>query len=164
MEVLALSRPAHGTVHSTGLSPEDGILAECYPTTAMNPIPDQLVEGLSHTDTDAARRWWSLLAEGERADLSDLYDSRRDSCRVVSKRITILVDSGLICDHEVETDDLADYFDYVLGHPEDYPPFDPFFRTFHICLDPRHAALRSVEAASATVVCPFNSPVCPFRR
>ena|SRR5271165_3695918 len=134
----------------------------------MKPAPTQLVEGLSDTDADGANRWWCLLAEGEQAELSTLYDSRQDSCGVISKRITILVASELLVDDdddEAEMDDWADYFEYMLDHPEVFPPFEPFSRTFHIgCLNSKHTGHWVVDVASADFACPFNSPVCPFRR
>jgi hypothetical protein len=136
------------------------------PTIAMKPVPDQLVEGLSDTDADAANGWWCLLAEGEQVELSNLFDSRLDSCRVISERITILVDSELLFDDdEADTDDWADFFEYMLSHPEIFPPFEPFFRTFYIgCLHSSHTGHRIFEAASANFACPFKSPICPFRR
>lgn len=131
----------------------------------MNPLPSQLVEGLSETEADEANTWWCLLAEEEQAELSTLYHSRQDSCRVISKRITILVDSDVLFDDDGETDDLADYLEYVLNHPELYPVEEPFFRTFYIgCSNTQHAVHSVVQRASASFACPFSSPVCPFRR
>jgi hypothetical protein len=133
---------------------------------AMSPAPDQLVEGLSDSDADTANRWWSQLGEGEQAELSTLCDPRNDSCKIISKRITILVDSKLLCDDdEADTDYWADFFEYILTPPEIFPPFEPFFRTFYIgCLDPTHAARSILVARSANFACPFDSPVCPYRR
>lgn len=132
----------------------------------MNPVPSQLVEGLSKTEADTANRWWCLLTEEEQAELCTLYDSRQDSCRVISKRITILVDSDVLFDHDdADTDDLADFLEYVLDHPERYPVEEPFFRTFYIgCPNTKHAVHSLIERAWVNFACPFNSPVCPFRR
>ena len=132
----------------------------------MNPVPAQLVEGLSETDAQVAEGWWNLLAEERQAELATLYDSRKDSCGVRSKQITILVDSELLRDDdEADTDDWADFFEYMQDHPEIFPPYVPFDRTFVIgCLYSRHAGHLVVEAASAGFMCPFNSPVCPFQR
>jgi hypothetical protein len=130
---------------------------------AMYPVPDQLVEGLSKTHAHIADKWWHRLAEDERAVLLALYDPRQDSCEVKSRRITILVDSSLLSDDEADTDDWADFYEYMLDHPEVFPPFDPCFRTFLIgCLDSRHGGHPVVTAASSGFVCPFNSPFCPF--
>src|SRR5271157_2764037 len=102
----------------------------------MKPVPPQLVEGLSETDAQVAERWWCLLAADEQSKLSTLYDLRQDSCQVRSKGITILVDSELLCDDdEADQDDWADFYEYMLDHPEVFPPYVPFDRTFAIgCL------------------------------
>ena len=132
----------------------------------MNPVPTQLVEGLSDEDVQIAHEWWNLLAEEQQAVLSTLYDSRKDSCGVRSKQITILVDSELLRDDdEADLDDLADFFEYMMDHPEVFPPYVPFDRTFVIgCLYSRHSVHGLAEASSTGFLCPFNSPVCPFRR
>jgi hypothetical protein len=131
----------------------------------MNPVPTQLVEELSHEDVQIAHEWWNSLAEEQQAKLATLYDSRRDSCRVRSKQITILVDSELLRDDEADTDDWADFYEYMLDHPEVFPPHVPFHRTFVIgCFSSKHGGHLVVEAASSGFLCMFNSPVCPFRR
>ena len=132
----------------------------------MNPVPTQLVEVLTGKDVQTAHEWWHLLAEEQQAELVTLYDSRKDSCGVRSNQITILVDGELLRDDdEADTDDWADFFEYMLDHPEVFPPYVPFDRTFVIgCLYSRHGVHLVVEAASTGFICPFNSPVCPFRR
>jgi hypothetical protein len=131
----------------------------------MKPLPTQLADGISLSDIPIINKWWSLLAEGEQAEVSTLYDPRQDSCKVRAKQITILVDSALLCDDEADMDDWADFFDYMLGHPEIFPHFEVRFRSFHIgCLSSSHAGYRVVENVPAGFLCPFNSPVCPFRR
>ena len=131
----------------------------------MKPLPTQLAEGFSVKDAHIINKWWSLLTEAKQAELSTLYDPRQDSCKVRAKQVTILVDSKLLCDDEADMDDWADFFDYMLGHPEIFPPFEPYIRSFRIgCLSSSHAGHRVVEAVPAAFLCPFNSPVCPFRR
>ena len=132
----------------------------------MTPVLTQLVEGLSDADVQIAHDWWNSLAEEQQAELATLYDPREDSCRVRSKQVTILVDSELLRDDdEDDPDDWADFFEYMLDHPEVFPPYVPFDRTFVIgCLNSRHAGHSVVEAGSTGFLCPFNSPVCPFRR
>ena len=131
----------------------------------MKPVPTALLEGLSTTNAHVVREWWCLLAEDVQGELSTLYDPRQDSCQVTSKQITIIVDSELLCDDEEDTDEWADFYAYMLDHPETFPPFEPFFRTFHIgCLNSRHGVHWGVQAASVGFLCPFNSEFCPFRR
>jgi hypothetical protein len=131
----------------------------------MNPVPTRLVEGLSDEDVQIAHEWWNLLAEQQQAKLATLYDSRGDSCRVRWKQIPILMDSELLRDDEADMDDWADFFEYMLDHPEVFPPYVPFDRTFVIgCLYSKHGGHLVVEADSSGFLCPFNSPVCPFRR
>jgi hypothetical protein len=36
----------------------------------MNPVPTQLVEGLSDEDVQIAHEWWNSLAEEQQAELS----------------------------------------------------------------------------------------------
>jgi hypothetical protein len=132
---------------------------------AMKPLPTQLADGISISDGHIVNKWWSLLAKDDQAEISSLYDPRQDSCKVRAKQITILVDSELLCDDEADMDDWADFFDYMLGHPEIFPLFEARFRSFHIgCLSSSHAGHRVVETVPAGFLCPFNSPVCPFRR
>src|SRR5579864_901913 len=145
---------------------ETASLRSVAPAILMRPVPSQIVEGLSDTEAHIAKKWWCGLAEVEQAELSTLYDPGKDSCRVISKQITIVVDSELLRDDdEADTDDWADFFEYMLGHPEVFPPFVPFIRTFLIgCLYSRNAGHWVNEAAPAGFSCPFNSPVCPLRR
>jgi hypothetical protein len=131
----------------------------------MKLVPSQLVEGLSDRDAQVAETWWCVLTYNDQAELCTLYDPHQDSCRVRSTQITILVNGELLCDDEEDTDDWADFYEYMLDHPEVFPPSVPIDRTFVIgCLNSKHGVHWVVEEASVGFLCPFNSPVCPFRR
>jgi hypothetical protein len=131
----------------------------------MRPAPAQLVEGLSDSDVYVAQKWWCQLTEDVQGDLTILFDPNQDSCRVRSNEITIIVNSELLCDDDENTDDWADFYEYMLDHPEVFPPYVPIDRTFVIgCLHSKNGVHWVVQAASAGFLCPFNSPVCPFRR
>ena len=98
----------------------------------MRPAPAQLVEGLSDSDVYVAQKWWCQLTEDVQGDLTILFDPNQDSCRVRSNEITIIVNSELLCDDDENTDDWADFYEYMLDHPEVFPPYVPIDRTFVI--------------------------------
>lgn len=136
----------------------------------MTHLPSELAEGLDETGLLKAYEWWDGLADGCREEILQLCIPHLDSCQVRSKQLTILVDSELLCDEDDTeyteyTEDWADFFDYMLGHPEIFPPFEPLIRLFHIgCLYSKHGGHLIAEAASPGFSCPFNSPICPLRR
>ena len=132
----------------------------------MNPVPTQLVEGLSDADVQIAHEWWNLLAEEQQAELSTLYDSRQDSCRVKSKQITILVDSELlrVTTRLTRMTWLTSLSTCWITRRSSLPTCHSTALLSSDVSPARHGVHLVVEAASTGFMCPFNSKVCPFRR
>lgn len=134
----------------------------------------RFLDGRSPSETGAIKAWWDSLSAEARAEVSFVCDERQDG----SFFGPIPDDQsgpvpGVVVGWFVPHDDAwgledwgPDFFEYMLGHPEQYPIWEPTSRTFHIGCT-AHPAARACLAAGripADFRCPAGSPGCPIRR
>src|SRR5262245_30381936 len=106
-------------------------------------VPVPLVEGCSPDDRRLTEGWWATLDDAARVDVADLLDPRWESCSFAREQddsghwiwrpLSITVNSEWLVDvEEMDVDWAADYFEYMIVHPEIFPRYEMCIRTFYI--------------------------------
>lgn len=141
----------------------------------MPSIPSQFTEYLTVSDRQSVDRWWSHLDAETQTQINLLWDTRQDFCAYVfesdetgdaSWRRTPVLISGRFYEEDQPTPEEqwnADYFEYLLNHPDVLAVALMKPRTFHICS--AHQKARDVLKAGkipADFTCPYASKTCPL--
>ena len=106
----------------------------------MGEIPRTLLDGVATPVVRTIEEWWAALPDEARAEVVTLCDEGRDGAFFLpipddpSTPIPVVI-GGRFIPH----DDAwgmgewgLDRFEYILDHPEQFPIWEPVFRTFHI--------------------------------
>jgi len=141
-------------------------------------IPADLLAAIPSGSVGLARSWWSSLLEGERAQVADLWDGRREvhffepqadeAGRLDEWERVPRVRGGRFIPHD-DAWGLAEwgpgYFEHLLQHPELVILWEPAARTFHIgCTrHPRARACIESGAVPEDFGCPVGLAGCPSR-
>ncbi|MBI4751866.1 MAG: hypothetical protein HY774_25560 [Acidobacteria bacterium] len=141
----------------------------------MPSIPTQLTENLTVSDQQAVDRWWSHLDAQTQTQIKMLWDARQDFCAYAVEpdetgdsrwHRTPVIISGKFYEEDPPTPEeqwSADYYEFLVNHPEIQEIMLMTPRIFHICTT--HENARDVLKAGkipADFICPFSSNTCPM--